>query len=103
MATVYLSLGSNLGEREANIRNALNRLSQFPNIRTQDVSSFYETAPIGYKEQPDFINIAARIETDMPPMELFYVCMKIESEMGRVRNIRWEPRVIDIDLSLIHI
>ena len=100
MATVYLSLGSNLGEREANIRNALNRLSQYQNIRIQDVSSLYETASVGYTDQPDFINIAVRIETAISPMELFYACVEIESEMGRVRNFHLEPRVIDIDILL---
>lgn len=100
MAIVYLSLGSNLGDREANIRNALNSLAQYPNIHLEKVSSFYETAPVGNIDQPDFINAVARIETDVSPMEIFYTCMEIECEMGRVRNLKWETRVIDIDILL---
>lgn len=98
LAAVFLSLGSNLGDRKANIREALSRLSANSDIQLKDISSLYETAPIGYADQPDFINAVACVRTDLSPIDLFYAIVEIESGMGRVRNFHWEPRVIDIDI-----
>ena len=100
MATVFLGFGSNQGDREANIREALNRLAQHPDIRLQRVSSLYECEPLGVTDQPDFINAAALIETPLDPLDLLRAVLGIENEMGRVRNFRWGPRVIDIDILL---
>ena len=100
MASVFLSLGSNLGDREANIREALDWLARRPGIALKRVSSFYETAPIGFADQPDFINAAALIETDLDPAALLHTVVAIESDMGRVRNFQWGPRVMDIDILL---
>ena len=99
MARAFLGLGSNLGDREANIRESIERLSHHP-IRIEKVSSIYETAPVGLTDQPDFLNAVIEIETDLDPFELLDVVMNVEKELGRVRNIRWGPRVIDIDVLL---
>jgi 2-amino-4-hydroxy-6-hydroxymethyldihydropteridine diphosphokinase len=94
----YISLGSNIGDREDNLKKALALLDEHPQIRVAAVSSFYETAPVGYTDQPDFINAAAELETALGPRELLKICMETEKKLGRVRTIRWGPRVIDIDI-----
>jgi GTP cyclohydrolase-4 len=97
LAVAYLGLGSNLGEREENLRQALTLLSLKVNL--EEVSSIYETDPVGYKEQPLFLNLVCRIATNLPPEELFRLAKDIETRMGRVpskqRNL---PRLIDIDI-----
>jgi 2-amino-4-hydroxy-6-hydroxymethyldihydropteridine diphosphokinase len=97
LAVAYLGLGSNLGEREENLRHALTLLSL--KVKLEEVSSIYETEPVGYKEQPLFLNLVCRITTDLPPEELFHLIKDIETRMGRVpskqRNL---PRIIDIDI-----
>lgn len=100
MAAVFLSLGSNLGDREASIRKALDLIARLPDTHMERVSSFYETEPVGYTEQPDFINAVALIETSLSPADLLHELLGVEKEMGRVRNMRWGPRVIDIDTLL---
>lgn len=96
MAKVYLGLGSNLGDREGNIAEALRRLSE--KVHIEAVSSIYETEPVGYKEQPWFLNAACMGETELEPEELFGFAMGIEREMGREKRVRWGPRIIDIDI-----
>lgn len=98
MAAAYLSLGSNLGDREANIRKALGLLAE--NVRVIRVSSLYETAPIGMTDQGDFINAVALVETSLAPESLLRAIIGVENDMCRVRNFRWGPRVIDIDILL---
>ncbi len=100
MAVVFLGLGSNLGDPKANLCEAVERLSALPEIRLVRLSSLYLTAPVGYTDQPDFINAVAEIETDLSPTELQAFTKGIERDMGRTRNFRWGPRVIDIDLLL---
>ena len=100
MAAAYLSLGSNLDDREANVRKALDHLAANPGIRVKKVSSLYETAPIGVTEQGDFINAVVWIETDLNPRNLLDAILDIEKIVGRVRNLRGGPRVIDIDILL---
>ena len=97
MAIAYLCLGSNLGEREANLRQALALLS--PKVTFDDVSSIYETEPVGYKEQPLFLNLVCRITTNLPPEELLWLAKDIETKMGRVPSKQINsPRPIDIDI-----
>ena len=97
MAVAYLCLGSNLGERETNLRQALTLLS--PEVALGEVSSIYETEPVGYKEQPLFLNLVCRISTDLPPEELLHLAKDIETRMGRVPNGQIDsPRPIDIDI-----
>lgn len=95
---VYLALGSNLGERRAHLREALNRLS--PEVHIHKVSSVYETTPVGYQDQPDFLNIACQGETQLSPQALLHYVKTIESAIGRQTTFRNGPRVIDIDILL---
>lgn len=99
MSLVYLGLGSNMGDREASLRTALDQLSA-PDLRLLRVSSFYETEPIGFREQPWFLNLAAEFETDLLPEELLQRMQKVEMDMGRTRTIVNGPRTIDIDILL---
>jgi GTP cyclohydrolase-4 len=96
LATAYLGLGSNLGEREENLRQALTLL--FLKVNLEEVSSLYETEPVGYKEQPLFLNLVCRITTDLPPEELLHLVKDIETSIGRVPSFPNAPRIIDIDI-----
>lgn len=97
LANSYLCLGSNLGEREENLRQALTSLSLKVNL--EEVSSIYETEPVGYKKQPLFLNLVCRITTNLPPEELLHLAKEIETRMGRVPSGQINsPRPIDIDI-----
>ncbi|MEX2785015.1 2-amino-4-hydroxy-6-hydroxymethyldihydropteridine diphosphokinase [Streptococcus sp. H49] len=100
MTSVYLSLGSNLGERKSYLCHALAALDALPLTQVTDCSSFYETAPWGKTDQPDFLNLCCKLETDLPPQDLLLSCQKIEEDLGRVRHEHWGARTIDIDLLL---
>ena len=100
MMRVHLSLGSNLGHRQAQIEAALQSIDQFKDTRLETVSAYYETAPLGGVEQPDFINVAATIETALKPLELLDATQSVERQAGRVRRIHWGPRELDIDIIL---
>jgi len=97
---IYLGLGSNLGDREANINKALVELVRSGSIKLLQVSSLYETKPVGITEQPDFYNIAAEIETSLAPKELLARLKEVEREVGREKTFKWGPRLIDIDILL---
>ena len=94
----YLGLGSNLGNREENIKNAISRLSSDPEILIKTRSSMIETKPYGNIDQPDFINSVIEIDTDITAENLLSKCLTLENELGRKRNEKWEPRTIDIDI-----
>ncbi len=95
---VYLGLGSNLGDRAANLRNALRRLSHL--ARPEEVSSLYETAPVGEEEQPLFYNAVCRIVTALEPEALLCHLKEIELAIGRRPGPRWGPRIVDLDILL---
>ncbi len=97
MATVYLLLGSNLGDRAKNIENALEELEKIGVIILKK-SSLYETKPWGYKKQPDFLNLAIECSTSLSPFDLLGEIKKIEIKMGRQNTIKYGPRIIDIDI-----
>ncbi len=97
---VYLSLGGNVGDRMANLRTALQALEETEHVRVTRVSSAYETAPVGFTDQPAFVNLAVEIETALTPLELLNAVKEIERRLGRTPTIRWGPREIDIDLVL---
>ncbi|HTE18801.1 MAG TPA: 2-amino-4-hydroxy-6-hydroxymethyldihydropteridine diphosphokinase [Armatimonadota bacterium] len=97
---VFLGLGSNLGDRDANLRSALQRVTELEGTHLECVSSFIETAPWGVEEQPSFLNAVAEIRTALKPRELLAAVKRIERELGRVPTYRWGPRLIDIDLLL---
>ncbi len=92
-----LSLGSNIGDKEQNLKLALEKLSQ-NGVEIIKVSSIYLTEPIGYQDQADFYNIAVMIETNHNPLELLQIIHKIEAELKRVRKFKDGPRTIDIDI-----
>jgi len=104
-----IALGSNLdsefGDREANLREAVRRVGELGEVRA--VSSFYDTEPVGYREQPRFLNAALVLETELGPLELMRKLLSVERAMGRIRGGRERvgavakgPRVIDLDLLL---
>jgi 2-amino-4-hydroxy-6-hydroxymethyldihydropteridine diphosphokinase len=97
--TVYLSLGSNLGDRERNLRDALDLLAEF-GLRVLRVSSFYETEPQGVPDQRWFLNAVAEAETDLFPKQLLARLQRIEQQLGRRRLKPKGPRTIDIDILL---
>jgi 2-amino-4-hydroxy-6-hydroxymethyldihydropteridine diphosphokinase len=104
MALAYLSIGSNIGDREAELRHALTRLAEVG--RVVAFSSFYETEPVEYSEQPWFLNCAAALSTGKTPQELMASLLDIERQMGRERTQKKRtqkkgPRSIDIDILLL--
>lgn len=99
MKTVYLSLGTNLGDRERNLEAALEKLAA-PDLHILRISSVYETAPIDTNDPRWFLNLAVEAETDLFPMQLLWRIGKIEHSLGRVRTVVNGPRTIDIDILL---
>ncbi len=98
MARAYLGLGTNLGDRHRNIREALAGLEELGTLVA--CSSVYETEPWGVRDQPDFLNLCCALETDLSPRDLLERTAAIERRLGRRRTRRWGPRVIDVDLLL---
>ena len=97
----YLGLGSNLGDSKKNLRRAIELISHIDGVNLISVSSFYETEPWGNLNQPNFINAAVRIQTDLEPLKLLDKLQRIENELGRVRLEHWGARTIDIDILYI--
>jgi 2-amino-4-hydroxy-6-hydroxymethyldihydropteridine diphosphokinase len=95
--TIYLSLGSNIGDRAGNIARAIEALGAH-GIRLTRESSLYETEPLELREQPWFLNCVVEAETDLMPRQLVNALLEIEREMGRTRRVPKGPRVIDIDI-----
>lgn len=102
MAKVFLSLGSNIGDRLANITQAVSLLTMAEKIKVVKSSSFYETEPWGNKNQNWFVNAVIEIETELSPEELLMFCQNIERQLGRIRkeNEKWAERTIDIDILM---
>ena len=98
--TAYIGIGSNIGDRAARLNSSIELLSKKEGIEVTSVSSFYNTAPVGYLEQPDFLNAVVEIKTVLPATELLNICGLIEKELKRERVIRWGPRTIDMDILL---
>ena len=97
--TAYLALGSNLGNKEANLRRALELLQQ-RGVEVVKTSSFICTEPYGVTDQPQFLNGVCEVRTSLEPLELLQTLLEIEQEMGRVRLRHWGERNIDLDLLL---
>lgn len=97
---VYLSLGSNMGDRRAHLDLAVERLRQDPQTCVEEISTYIETAPVGGVEQEDFLNAAVYIRTLRSPEELLALIREIETEQKRERKIHWGPRTIDLDILL---
>ena len=101
MTRAYLGLGANLGDRQATMRAALDALAATPDVRVVAVSAFRETDPVGFVDQPRFLNAAAAVETELGARELLDELLRIERSLGRTREgPRFGPRTIDLDLLL---
>jgi len=98
MARAYLSIGSNQGGRVENCTIAVAKLAH--KVKVLSVSAVYETGPWGKTDQPDFMNVAVEVETQLGPHELLETCKRIEDIMGRTPGERWGPRIIDLDILL---
>jgi 2-amino-4-hydroxy-6-hydroxymethyldihydropteridine diphosphokinase len=98
--TAYISLGSNIEDREFYLHQAVNMLKQDNQILDIRTSNLYETEPIGYREQPLFLNMAIRLYTSYTSLQLLHCLQRIEQQLGRTREIHWGPRTIDLDLLM---
>lgn len=94
----YIALGANLGDREGTLSEALSRLDNHDQITVLRCSNVYETEPVGYLNQPQFLNMTAALRTTLAPEDLLEVMLAIETQLGRVRDIRYGPRTVDLDL-----
>jgi 2-amino-4-hydroxy-6-hydroxymethyldihydropteridine diphosphokinase len=100
VTTAYIGLGSNLGDRENSIRSALKMLAETEQVEVARVSDLIETTPLGDRNQPDYLNAVAEIKTDLSAEDLHKQLADIETSLGRVREGKWLPRIIDLDLLL---
>lgn len=100
-ARAYLGIGSNLGDRLANLQSAVDGLARTPGITVTAVSPVYETEPVGGPEQPEYLNAVVGIDTARTPRELLGVAHSIEDAAQRVRDVRWGPRTLDVDVLLV--
>jgi 2-amino-4-hydroxy-6-hydroxymethyldihydropteridine diphosphokinase len=98
--TAFIGLGSNIGDRYQYLVQAVDLLVETPFIELEDISSVYETDPVGYEDQDLFLNMVIEVKTDLSAEQLLANCMRIEQELGRKREIKWGPRTIDLDILL---
>ena len=96
MDEIFIGIGSNLGDKEKNIRKAISLLKE--RCKILKLSSLYETEPVGYKNQNWFLNCAVQIKTGLKPQELLKFILSIENKLGRIRAIKNGPRTIDLDI-----
>jgi 2-amino-4-hydroxy-6-hydroxymethyldihydropteridine diphosphokinase len=99
VTVTYLGLGANLGDRLACLQRAVDLLKA-AGLRVVASSRVWETAPVGGPDQPDYLNAVVRVETELAPMQLLAACQRVERALGRVREVRWGPRTIDLDVLL---
>ncbi len=100
MKTVYLSLGSNIGDRLGQLREAVRIIAEREDVQVAKISSVYETEPIGGVDQESFYNIVVEIETSLPPKDVLQLAHDVEKALRRERKVHWGPRTIDIDILL---
>jgi 2-amino-4-hydroxy-6-hydroxymethyldihydropteridine diphosphokinase len=100
MPIVYIALGTNLEPRADHLEKALELFRSLTDVEVKRVSSIYESKPVDYLDQPDFLNLVFEAETDLLPLDLLDRCQSIEQELGRVRTIRFGPRTLDVDIVL---
>ena len=100
MERVYVGLGANLGERAATLADAIEQLDELAGTRVMRRSALYETAAVGFTEQPDFVNCVAELATELAPRALLHELQGIEERLGRTRGFRNGPRTCDLDLLL---
>ncbi|WP_168123478.1 2-amino-4-hydroxy-6-hydroxymethyldihydropteridine diphosphokinase [Paenibacillus sp. HB172176] len=99
-STAYIALGSNMGDREELLLQAIGLIDGEPGIEVERVSGIYETDPVGYTDQPAFLNMVLAARTSLEPIELLRTLLRLEHRLGRIRHERWGPRTIDLDLLL---
>ena len=97
MSKVWIALGSNMGEGRKNLDLSIKMMNE-RGVLVEKVSTYIETEPYGYTEQDNFVNAVCIAETKLSPRELLEVLLKIELDMGRIRIIKWGPRIIDLDI-----
>lgn len=97
MSKVWIALGSNMGDGRKNLDEAVENMNK-NGVKVEKISTYIETEPYGYTEQDNFVNAVCIAETELSPRELLKTLLGIELEMGRVRLIRWGPRIIDLDI-----
>ena len=100
MSYAYLGLGSNVGDRETQLDQAIHILNEIEGINVTQTSLIYETDPVGYVEQPQFLNQCIEIQTTLTPRDLLNACLETEQQLHRVRDVRWGPRTLDVDILL---
>lgn len=97
---VYISIGSNVGDRQGFCRSAVEVLDATEGVDLKAASSLYETAPVGGPPQRSFVNLVVRVVTTLEAHDLLEVCQRIEGQLGRERDVKWGPRTIDLDILL---
>ncbi len=100
MSKVYISVGSNLGDREENIKEVIKLIDNHPLIKIIKISPIYETEPVGFKDQDWFLNLVIELETSLLPQELLAILEEIEIKLGKKIERKWGPRTIDLDILL---
>ena len=100
MTSVYIGIGSNLGDRQENCLEAVERIGKTSGCQVTSRSSWYLTKPVGVEDQDWFVNGVASLTTEISPQDLLRRVLDIESDMGRVRREKWGPRIVDIDILL---
>ena len=98
MTVAYVGLGANVGPREVTLLRAVDLLAEEDDVEVLAVSQLRETDPVGIVDQPRFLNGVAQIETSLPPRGLLELLLRIEQSLGRIREERWGPRTVDLDL-----
>ena len=98
LVRAYIALGSNLGDRLGQMQSALKALAADDRLKVLQISPVYENCAVGMGEANDFLNAMVGVETSMAPLELLDFCLKVESQLGRVRTGKWTPRSIDLDI-----
>lgn len=100
MSIAFVGIGTNMGDRLSNITSAVDSLKLLPNTKVEATSQIYETEPWGFKEQPNFLNGVIKLNTELSPNALLGALLGIEAAMGRIRQIKNGPRVLDLDLLI---
>ncbi|MFD1021169.1 2-amino-4-hydroxy-6-hydroxymethyldihydropteridine diphosphokinase [Thalassobacillus hwangdonensis] len=100
MNRAYIALGSNINPRDEYLEAGIKELQHHPEVSITKRSRIYETAPVGYTEQNDFLNMVIQVKTSLPALNLLDLCQSIEHELGRKRMIKWGPRTIDLDILM---
>ena len=100
MSIAFVGIGTNMGDRLLNINNAIEALKLLPNTSVEGVSNIYETEPWGLNEQPNFLNGVIKLNTELSPNALLGALQGIEAALGRIREIKNGPRVLDLDLLI---